>query len=371
MREALRGSSIAVATTWNGMDRVDSDEPNYIGRPDTWGQRSANVLIQQADLLVAVGTRLGLQQTGFNWQAFAPLARVIHVEIDAAELQKGHPRIDLAVNGDADDFLPMYLSADLGKHDPWLAFCRRIRRLLPLNEANRTAPGFVNPYDLTQYVGAMCGPTDIIVPCSSGSAFTVPMQVFPQRFGQRIVTAKGLASMGVGLSCALGAALAFPNERTVLFEGDGGFSQNLQELATLGVNDLNVKIFIMSNAGYASIRANQKTYFNGEYLGCDRASGLGFPDWPALFAAYGIPVQTVTPQSLTTGELDARFRAKGPAAFIVHVDPDQTYFPKITSRINAEGGMESMPLHLMSPDLPADLAAAVMPYLNAMPKPSR
>jgi len=209
----------------------------------------------------------------------------------------------------------------------------------------------------------VCTPSDVIIPCSSGGAFTVTLQAFDQKLGQTMISDHGLASMGYGLSGAIGAAFASSGRRTVLLEGDGGFMQNSQELATAAVNGLPVKIFLFSNEGYASIRMTQRGYFDGAYLGCDTSTGLGFPNWELLFRAYGIPLLQLSTDGLATEGFAELFDAPGPACFVVPIDPEQTYFPKITSRVTAIGGMESNPLHRMSPDIPADLAARVLQYL--------
>ena len=364
-RPLLRSASVAVMATWNGLDRVDARDPNYAGSPNTWGQRSANVLLQQADVVVALGSRLGLQQTGFNYREFAPLATVVQVDIDEAELRKGHPHVEHAVAGDAGAMLAALLAHDLGEHGEWLAFCRGVRAALPLADpANRHDPRYVDPFAFNQSISAAMRSDDVVIPCSSGGAFTSAMQAFDQRWGQTIITNKGLAAMGYGLSGAIGAAFARPERRVVLFEGDGGFSQNLQELATVSVNALRLKMFIVSNEGYASIRMTQRNYFGGAYVGCDVESGLGFPRWDRIFAAYDIPSLQLGPGGETTEEFRELFDAPGPAAFVVPVDPEQTYFPKITSRVTASGSMESAPLHLMTPDLAGDVAARVMPYLR-------
>jgi acetolactate synthase-1/2/3 large subunit len=365
LRPLLRGASVAVMATWNGLDRVDARDPNYAGAPNTWGQRSANVLLQQADLVVALGSRLGLQQTGFNYREFAPLATVVQVDIDEAELRKGHPHVELSVAGDADTMLAALLGDDLGEHRAWLAFCREVRDALPLADpANRHDPRYVDPFVFNQAISAAMRPDDVVIPCSSGGAFTTAMQAFDQRWGQIIITNKGLAAMGYGLSGAIGAAFAWPGRRVVLFEGDGGFSQQLQELATVSVNALRLKMFLVSNEGYASIRMTQRNYFGGAYVGCDVASGLGFPRWDGIFSAYGIPWLQLEPGSETTPRFRELFDAPGPAAFVVPVDPEQTYFPKITSRVTASGSMESAPLHLMTPELADDVAERVMPHLR-------
>lgn len=363
----LHQLSLPTATTWNGADRLGSDDPVYVGRPNTWGQRSANVLLQQADLVLALGTRLGLQQTGFNWQGFAPLATVVQVDIDPAELTKGHPRVDFAWQGEADVALDGILTACEGLRgwSDWLGTCQEIRGLLPIADpANVNADGYLDPFRFAQELSAVCTAADIIAPCSSGGAFTVMMQAFEQKLGQTVITDKGLASMGYGLSGAIGAALASPGTRTIHVEGDGGFLQNLQEMATVRVNDLPIKTFLFSNEGYASIRMTQRNYFDGAYLGCDVRTGLGFPDWELLAKAFGIPYLELTAAGLATHGFAELFASGGPAFFTVPVDPEQTYYPKITSRVTESGSMESNPLHLMSPALPGDLARRVLPFLD-------
>ena len=370
----LTALGVPIATTWNAADRIDSAHPLYFGRPNTWGMRWSNVLIQQADLVLALGSRLGMQQTGFNWQAFAPLAQVAQVDIDGSELAKGHPIVDIAVRADAGDFLELLLAsatqlpgsqARAGLWASWVAFGQRVAGLLPTADAGNThAQGFIDPFVLVQQLSAVLSGDDIVVPCSSGGAFTVMMQAFSQQGGQRIVTDKGLASMGYGLSGAIGASLAHVASRTVLVEGDGGFAQNLQELGTAAAQQLNLKIFLFANAGYASIRMTQRNYFDGAYMGCDTSTGLGLPDWLKLFAAYGIPVKELDSEDPIDDDTRQRLLARGPAAFIVPVDPEQTFYPKINSRVTETGTMESSPLHLMFPPLDEDVAKVVLPYLR-------
>jgi acetolactate synthase-1/2/3 large subunit len=178
-----------------------------------------------------------------------------------------------------------------------------------------------------------------------------------------MVTNHGLASMGYGLSGAIGAALAYPRRRTLLFEGDGGFAQNLQEIGTAVAGGVNLKMFIFDDGGYASIRMTQKNYFQGSYVGCDKQTGLGIPNWQHIFAAYGVRCVSVGPGFAQDPAFLAAFDEPGAAAFVVRIDPEQTYFPKITSRVTPEGGMVSEPLHRMSPPLAADLLADVGKYL--------
>ena len=343
---------IPVTTTWNAADRMDSGHDLYFGRPNTWGQRSSNLIIQQADLLIAVGSRLGLQQTGFNWPEFVPNGEVIQIDIDKGELEKGHPKLALAICADATSTLRAIFedASQIPDWSKWRSHARRIRQELPLSEeVNGHHQGFLNPFDFALTLSDLCESIDTIVPCSSGGAFTVMMQAFNQKSGQTIITNKGLASMGYGLTGVIGAALADRTRRSVLIEGDGGFSQNLQELATVSVQKLNLKMFIFANNGYASIRMTQKNYFDGAYLGCDVESGLGFPDWQILARAFGIDAMTLSEGFQSDPSFLESWKNVKPCLYVVPVHPEQTYFPKIASQVTASGSMESAPLHKMTP----------------------
>jgi acetolactate synthase-1/2/3 large subunit len=360
----LHDARVPVMTTWNGADRVDASSHLYLGRPNTWGQRGPNLLVAQADLLIAVGTRLGMQQTGFNWQEYGSNAFIVHVDVDRSELDKGHPRTDVKICADADDFLARLLKSVKGSWDEWLEYGHEVLSLLPLNDPqNETNPGFVSPYAFYDRLSELAGPGDIIIPCSSGGANSVSMQVIRQKQGQVIITDKGLASMGYGLAGAIGAAMAHPGRRTFLVEGDGGFAQNLQELATVAVNNLPIKTFIFANNGYGSIRMTQKNYFGGAYLGCDTETGLGFPDWMQLFESFGISCMNVGQDWASDHRVLKALDSPDPWGFIVPIDPLQTYWPKITSRVTESGSMESNPLHMMSPDLSPELFARVTRFL--------
>jgi acetolactate synthase-1/2/3 large subunit len=352
LRARIEASGIPVMTTYNGADRFDGNAPNFLGRPNTWGMRGANIVIQQSDLIIAVGTRLGLQQTGFNWQEFGRHAQIVQVEIDPRELRKGHPLIDFGIEADANDFLTRLIDCDLSAKADWIDAAKTIMAKIPrIEPVNQTGPAFLSPYEFIVRLEDVTRPDDLIIPCSSGSAFTLTMTLYKPKLGQRMLTNKSLASMGYGLSGAIGAALAGKGRRTILIEGDGGFAQNMQELGTVAVNDLDLKMFIFDDQGHASIRMTQRSYFGGKYLGCDPKSGLGLPQWDKLFAAWDIPVMRLPLDFSTDTAFLAAMATPGPHAFIVPVDPEQTYFPKISSRITATGSMESNPIDRMSPDV--------------------
>ena len=169
--------------------------------------------------------------------------------------------------------------------------------------------------------------------------------------------------MGYGLSGAIGASLKLPKNNTILIEGDGGFIQNMQELGTVEINKLNLKIFIFFDNGYASIRMTQKNYFGGAYVGCDEKTGLGMPNWKKLAKTYNMAYMLLSKKNLSKN-LDTILNTKGPFLSIIPIDPKQTYFPKITSRITKDGSMESNPLHEMTPEITREERKKYMQFIG-------
>ena len=354
LRDELANCGVPIMTTWNGADRVDNFGNNYMGRPNTWGQRYSNVLIQQSDLLISVGTRLGLQQTGFNWREFASEAKVVQIEIDEGELNKERPHKELSILWDANlalhEVLTILSPFGDSKWLSWMSFCREVKDMLPLSEkSNSNFEGFWNPYDFFALISANLKNGDRLIPSSSGSSFTVGYQASKTRLGVRMLSSKSLASMGNGLGTAIGAALT-TDGTTVLVEGDGGFAQNLQDLGTLRNLGKSVKVFLWDNGGYGSIRTTQKSYFNGHYVGCDANTGLVLPNWEHIAAAFNLPISHLNKED----DIAEILERSGVEIFIVKIHPDQTFFPKITSRVLSDGSMESNPLHLMSPELDSE-----------------
>lgn len=364
--QSLERLGIPVATTTSAIDRVPSGSSISAGRPGTWGgQRSANLVVAQADLIVAFGAQLDLQQTGFHWREFAPAAKILQVYPCEAELAKGHPLIaaGFAANPDA-VFCETLQRAGWTDRDGWGEYVRRIRQLIPVIEpANETGAPEGSAFQFLHDLSKATRPDDILAMCSSGGTFTGALQVYEVAEGQIATTSPAFASMGWGLATAIGAAFSRTGKRVVLSEGDGGFSQNLQELALVRRHNLPIKMFIMANRGYASIRATQRKFFGGAYVGCDESTGLGFPDWERLFAAYGIPAARLAREDRSQERLAALIEGPGPAAWIVDVDPEQPNFPVVTSRILADGSMESNPLWEQEPRLPPEIACEVSRYL--------
>ena len=366
--EMLKTTSIPIATTWHGSDRIGADFESYAGRPNMFGQRWANIVLQQADLIIVLGSSLGVQQTGFNLTEFAPIARILQVDVDLSSMKFNQLENLIPVHSSIENFIKVLnqKSAYLIETkkviwDSWNKDIQKIRRKLPLvEELTEEFQEFVNPFRFIEFLSSIA-PRDLnLIPCSSGGSYTSTMQVFEQRDGNLIVSSRGLGSMGIGLSGAIGVAVA-NNKLTWLIEGDGGVLQNIQELATITIQQLPIKVIIFANNGYASIRKTQKKYFDGNYVGCDVATGLGSPDFELLAKSFGLRYLSFTAEG-DYEVLEKELLTLEPTVIYVEISPDQQFIPKIESRLNSDGSMQSNPLHLMFPELNDDLLTEVMGF---------
>jgi acetolactate synthase-1/2/3 large subunit len=360
---------LPMASTWSGADRTNADYKYFAGRPNTYGMRWANVYQQQSDLLIAVGTRLNLQQTGFNFEEFMPVGRVVPIDLECAELEKENPGIDLGLQIDANEFLrmlPLEIEKNTRVEDrlEWINHLELVKNELPIIESIHVSPEpFVNPYFFINELSKSSKPNDVVVSCSSGGTFTSTHQSFQIKRGQQLISNKGLASMGYGLAGAIGAAFSNTGSRVLLLEGDGGFAQNLQELGTVVRNSLNIKMFVFCNDGYASIRSSQKSYFNDNYVGCDIGTGLGLPKWLEICNAYGIEYFKIDSTNIFSPIFQELMDSENPVFFEVSTDPNMPYLPKVASKILEGGKMVSAAIHDMTPKLPHDVASKVFKYL--------
>jgi acetolactate synthase-1/2/3 large subunit len=365
-QNAVAGYNLPIACTWTGADRVKTDYKNYAGRPNMYGMRWANIFLQQSDLIIAVGTSLGYQQTGFNTALFAPLAEIIHVDIDKNELKKKNPKSRVTINCDSSRFLEQLLDTVKTvkpELNEWSEFLKTVRDSSPtIEDCQRSNNHFVSPHEVIEQISRMANNDDVIVSASSGGTFTATMQCYEIKGNQILLCNKGLASMGYGLAGAIGVGKAKQN-RTILFEGDGGFAQNMQDLGTVVAQNLNLKMFITSNDGYASIKTSQKNYFQEHYIGCDSSTGVILPEWEKIFSAYNIPFLVLDKDFVSNPSFIQLWQNDSAAAFIINADPNQVYLPKISSKIDSHGVATSNPLHEMDPPLPRKEADIVFRYL--------
>lgn len=358
---------LPVATTTSAIDRVPTSSPIFAGRPGTWGgQRAANLVLAQADVVLVLGAQLDLQQTGFNYQEFAPKAQLVHVFPSEVELKRVGPPAVKKVFASPDAVLQALMhKLRWTDQEGWCRYVQNVRQQVPtLEAANTSSAGFINSFAFLKNLSRATQPSDILALCSSGGTFTGALQNYELAPSQMATTSAAHASMGYGLATAIGAAFSNPSRRVVLTEGEGGFSQNLQELAMVKRFALPIKIFLFENGGYASIRATQKKFFNGAYLGCDPETGLGFPDWKKLFEAYDIPCTLLEQAEIGVETLSALLSTRpGPEAWIVRVDPHQPNWPAVSTVLSADGLLTSSPLYEMLPKLSEETLSIVGRYL--------
>lgn len=345
---------IPVQTSWNGADLLPNDHPLYFGRHNSYGPRYPNIIVQNCDLLLCIGCRLGIQQIGYNWRAFAPEAKKIMVDIDPAELNKRTLQIDLPIRMDATRFIRALNDFPCGhlQKESWIEWCRQVRSRYPVITAENWQDDNIDPHIFVETLSDLCPATAVIVPGSSGTGFTVANKQFKIKKGQRFFSSKGHAAMGYGVPSSLGACLASGGLLTVTIVGDGGLMLNVQELQTISHHRLPIKIFVLNNQGYFSIRVTQKTYFEGHLVGSDAGSGVSLPRIKDLAFAFGLHYEAI----YTHAELPQKLSAilASPGAYLVEVvlSPDKPLFPKLSSRRKADGSMESLPLDDMEPFLP-------------------
>jgi acetolactate synthase-1/2/3 large subunit len=358
---------LPVATTTNAIDRVPSDSGFFAGRPGTWGgQRAANLVLAQADVILALGAQLDLQQTGFNYREYAPQAQLLQVFPSQAELDRVGPPAHAKILASPDAVLVAVLPGIKWKDQHgWGDYVRDVRALVPsLEPANTNGLGYINSFRFLNDLSRATRASDVLALCSSGGTFTGALQNYEVAPSQIATVSAAHASMGYGLATAIGAAFADRSRRVVLTEGEGGFSQNLQELAIVKRFALPIKIFLLENQGYASIRTTQKKFFNGAYLGCDPETGLAFPHWEKLFDAYDIPCRFLRVEEAEEDILRKLLENQiGPEAWVVRIDPNQPNWPAVSTVLSANGSLSSTPLYDMLPKLPEETFSRVGRYL--------
>lgn len=349
---------IPVQTTWKSIDLLEEEHPLYVGHPGIMGDRGANLILQEADLLISVGSRLDTSLTAFNEANFAKSAKKVIVDIDPKELARMKLDKEVSFAGDARCFLEE-LADLLEKQEnlpevawqEWLEYGKRLRDRFPVvTQSHREVTGCVSAYYFTHRLCEELEEGDVIVPESSGGAGEITYQAFRVKKGQKMKNAAGLGSMGFGLPYAVGSCIANDKRRTVLINGDGAFQLNIQELETVKRLNLPIKMFVWCNDGYASIRNMQTNNFGACYAsGPD--SGYSVPDVAEVAKAYGLPVFRVENNQEMDKLLPEILNTVGPCLCTVKTSPEETVSPRVKAFPQPDGSMKSGTLEEMWPKL--------------------
>lgn len=348
---------IPVLGTFNGFDLLPSASPYAIGRIGTIGTRAGNIALQNADWVLCLGTRNNIRQVSYNYENFAKRAKtVVCVDVDAAELNKSTVRATLKICADAKDFISAFRQM-LGRFPvpdwhSWLGWNqeRRLRYAVTDGTRPKSVVG-VDPYAFTCLLTRTL-PADSVVSCANATPSLALFQCGEIKAGQRMFANSGCAAMGFGLPAAVGASVAAQDERrpVICLEGDGSLMMNLQELQTVRHHNLNVKLFLFNNGEYCSIRQTQDNFFHRR-TGCDKASGISFPDWEKIASAFGIPYFEIAGDNDVPRLLPSVLNQVGPVFCNVRLSEGYKFEPKLSSRVLPDGTMVSASLEDMFPFL--------------------
>lgn len=343
--------NIPVVTTFNGFDLIDESHPNYSGRIGTIGQRAGNFALQNADLILCLGTRNNIRQVSYNYENFAKNAFKIIVDIDMAELEKPTVKPDLGICADLKEFLPALLKRLVEKsvkvQPDWLSHCKCCNERYTFQPSGKNP---IDPYEFT-YELSISMKSDDVLTMSNGSACVCAFQTAQIKQGQRFILNSGDASMGYGLPAAIGACIANDKKSTICIEGDGSIMMNLQELQTIKHNNLPVKIFIINNSGYVSIRQTQNNFFEGRMVGSCAASGVSVPDFVKVGNAFGLKTVKIDKNEEMKAKIKEVLECTEPVLCEVTVDADYGFSPKLSARKLEDGTMISPSLEDMFPFL--------------------
>jgi acetolactate synthase-1/2/3 large subunit len=352
----LEQTGVPIVLPFTAKDLVHETHPLYMGIFGGAGQRRANFTVQNADCLISLATGLNIQKVGFNLAGFAPKARRVMVDIDAGQLACQPVKPDLAVQADIRCFLEEFLrqtkGVDLKPAARWLQACARWKERYPVMTPDYYSdPEHVNTYAIMDVLSEALAPEDQVM-TGIGTEIASFYQAYRVKQGQRTYIS-GWGAMGWCLPLAVGTCIG-GGRRTILVTGDGSIQWNVQELMTVAHYRLPVKIFVCNNSGYTCIRATQKNFFQGRFVGSDPGSGVANPDFRHLAAAYGIPYRTIRNNTELAGGVAWALATEGPTMCDLNVAVEQAIYPRVSSVRKEDGTFETRPLEDMAPFLPRE-----------------
>lgn len=348
--------NIPVVTAISGSDIIWHDHPLCYGKPGICGDRIGNIMVQNSDLLIVMGTRLSIRQVSYAYDLLAPKAYKVMVDIDLAEMQKPTLNIDMPIHVNLSEFIDkiqVVLNKEKGfpTFETWRKWGREIEAKIPtLFDDNPDMEGYTNSYKFADELFKQLHDGDVCV-TGNGTAYTCTYQAMQVNKGVRVFANQGCAAMGYDLPAAIGAVTSNKRGKTVLVTGDGSLQMNIQELQTLVTYKMPLKIFVLENEGYLAIKTTQKAFFGGKFTGSNPTSGVICPNLEKIAGAYGIPYTSCNENGQPLCDTIAKVLASdGPMICEIHMHPEQTLFPKSASFMDKNTGkMSSAPLEKMAP----------------------
>ena len=343
--------NLPVAFTYLAIDFLPSDHPLYVGRLGTKGDRAGNFAVQNSDLVISIGSSLSVSVTGFRYDTFAREAKILVVDIDKHEHKKNTVKIDVEINTDVKQFLRQVDGINYKANQWWVDKCISWREKWPvfLDEYKDTTNG-INIYYFVQKLSEK-NKSDAVVISDAGSAYYATSQALKITNQQRYITSGAQADMGFSIPAAIGAAVASGRKSVIAITGDGSFQMNIQELQTVVSSKLPIKIFVLNNGGYLSIRNTMDKFFESRYYGTDEASGLSFPEIEKIAYAYGIPYYKLKSTEDIDHKLTKILNADGCTLTEVMCPFKQDMAPSSSAKIGKDGKLISQPLENMFPFL--------------------
>ena len=357
LKELATSYNVPVVTPYLGIDNLPHNLDVYIGKTGVKGDRAANFTMQNSDLVLAIGSSLHVSVIGYEYAQFARAAKKIVVDIDLSSHRKKTIKIDHLIQADAKDFLASLLAglkneANVDDHLTWLERCGLWKKKYPvcLPEYAQTKDA-INIYSFVDRLSKLSQAGDFFISDAGSAFYAVSQGINLSKPDQRYIPSSAMATMGYTLPAAIGVSAAIGDKRVLAVTGDGSLQQNIQELQTLLHYNLPVKLFILNNDGYLSIRASQKNYFKERYIGEGPKSGVTMPDTIKICEAYGVPCARVSSLDELDAAITLAFETSGPYVLDVITPSEQLIIPTVSSKVNADGSMSSRPLEDMAPFL--------------------
>ena len=354
-KSRMKSFNIPTLLTWSAIDIIDHNNPLFFGSPGVYGQRSANFIFQKCDLLITLGTRFTIPQTGYDMKEVARNATIVMVDIDDSEFKEF---VDFPIRADCGGFLEK-MSGVKSSCDSWIQECQSIREEFPIVDKNHRDDVFPNSYKMIQEISNYLKPNQIIV-TDMGTALLSGHQSIHLGGDMTMFSSYGLGEMGYGLPAAFGAAIGGKGREVLCLNCDGGMMMNIQELQTIVQHKLPVKIVIFNNDGYLMIKHTQKMLFKGNYTAVDENTGIVLPDYMKVAKAFGYEGYRIK----TWNEFHFYFPRfmdyEGPAICEVFMPPDQDFIPKVKGVVQMDGSIFAPPIEEMSPVLPMDVVTRIM-----------